>query len=190
MVRLRFLYLLSITIALAIVAPAWEGYNNAPRRSGTVLAAQSIAQFKTYDGLPDPNEIFRLVNKERLDSGLQPLEKNVVLTHLAEQRAQDMSLNNYYAHKNLAGKLFYNVLADDGYKVDYGCENLDLDFTTEPSTYVSSWMKSTAGHRECLLNATVTQAGYAVAPIANYSTQDRPSYVIVAIHATQPLTAK
>lgn len=156
MVRLRFLYLLSITIAVAFVAPAWQSYSNTPRRSGTVLAAQSITQFKTYDGLPDPNEIYRLVNNERLTTGLQPLERNETLTHLAEQRAQDMSIHNYYAHKNPAGQLFYNVLADEGYKVDYACENLDLDFTTDPNLYVNSWMKSTAGHRECLLNSNVT----------------------------------
>jgi uncharacterized protein YkwD len=190
MVRLRFLYLLSIAVALAIVAPAWESFQNTSPRQGTVLAAHASSRFVAPSGMPDPNEIYRLVNKERQAVGLLPLERNDILTKLAEQRAQDMSRNNFYAHKNMQGKYFYDILADEGYKTGYSCENLDLDFTTNSYIYFNAWLKSKAGHRECMLNSQVTEAGYAVASIANNSTQDTPSYVVVAIHGTEPFSTK
>jgi uncharacterized protein YkwD len=190
MIRLRFLYALSFAIALAIVAPAWETYSNAQSRQGTVLAAQSSSRFKVHAGLPDPNEIYKQVNKQRQAAGLLPLERNDILAKVAEERAEDMSKNSYYAHKNPLGKYFYDLLADDGYKTTYSCENLGLDFTTDPGVYINAWLKSTAGHRQCALNPQVTDAGYAVAAIANNSTQDIPSYVVVAIHSTEPTVAK
>lgn len=143
-------------------------------------------KFTAPQGMPDPNIIFQQVNNARITNGLPALERNDTLTQLAEQRAKDMSNNDYYAHKGSDGLFFDALLKQNGYSIDYGCENLDLEFTMEPGTYIHAWLKSNAGHKECLLNSKATQAGYAVTQINTVAGEDFPCYVVVAIHSTLP----
>lgn len=190
-VRLRFLYLLAITFSVAYVAQALQTRSYASTSSGSVLSYQSSSRlFDAPTGMPDPNEIYRQVNKTRQAAGLPPLVRDDALAKLATSRAQDMSRRAYYAHKNPDGIYYYDLLEQAGYDAEYNCENLDLEFTTQADVYVNSWLRSKSGHRECLLNTQTTNAGYAVATIANNSTDDIPSYVVVAIHSTQPTTAE
>lgn len=140
--------------------------------------------------MPSPNAIFEQVNTVRQNAGLQPLARDDTLTALAEQRAQDMSAHGLYSHKGSNGLYFDQQLASQGHSIAYGCENLDLEFVTDATTYVNDWLRSTAGHRECVLNGAVSSAGYAVAPIAMNKRADMPTFVVVAIHATPPQNAR
>lgn len=97
-----------------------------------------------------------------------------------------MQKNSYYDHADPEGKYFYDLMQDSGYKVEYGCENLDLQFTRSSKVYVNDWMQSKKGHRECLLNPRVEEAGYAVVRIKPMGGEDVPTYIVVAIHSTQP----
>ena len=147
-----------------------------------VLSATTV-KFKELSGKPSPNEIFERVNAIRVESGLEPLTPNTKLAEVAEARAKDMSNRGYYAHKSPDGLYYYDYLKD-GFSSgsSYSCENLDLGFTLSADTYVSDWLNSDKGHRKCMLENRVTDAGYAVATIDKLS-GGQPAYVIVAIHA-------
>lgn len=145
-------------------------------------------KFSAPAGIPDPNEIFALVNKERIAIGLTPLQPNSSLANIANQRAQDMAARRYYAHKNPDGLYFYDYFSYQE-NSKYACENLDLAFTTNVGSYVEDWMNSTSGHRECMLNADIKAAGYAAAPfetVDGYGVKTQ-SYIIVAIHSASAL---
>jgi uncharacterized protein YkwD len=72
-----------------------------------------------------------------------------------------MVANDYYAHKSPSGKYFDDLMDRDKLKYDFACENLDLAFQGNIETYISDWMTSTKGHRECLLSGKVSKIGVA-----------------------------
>lgn len=147
-----------------------------------VLSATNF-RFPEPSGNPDPNAILEKVNLVRSENGLSPLRPNIRLSEIAQSRAKDMSDRGYYAHKNPDGLYYYDFLKD-GFSSgsSYSCENLDLGFTLLTDTYVSDWLNSDKGHRKCLLEDRVTDAGYAVATIDKLS-GSQTAYVVVAIHA-------
>jgi len=134
--------------------------------------------------IPDVDDVFNKVNAKRVQANLNPLVRNSVLTELANERARDMSANEYYSHINGQGLYFYDLLKSKNYSVGFACENLDLSYSSSEASYVADWMNSNAGHRECLLNEKITDAGYAlVSYIPNSRTSDEQAYLVVAIHA-------
>lgn len=144
-----------------------------------------LAAFTATPNLPDINVIFDMVNAERALHGAPSLQRDPQLTAIAEQRGADMTSNHYYAHKGSDGRYFDQLVKASRYKMSYGCENLDLQFSVMPEIYIQDWLKSKAGHRECLLNSKTTRAGYAVVryDTPNQQPTDPQSYIVVAIHA-------
>lgn len=151
-----------------------------------VLAAsvQSIP-YATDPSLPDLNTISSLINAQRSSNDLPALINDPQLAAVAKQRADDMASNMYYAHKSPDGTYFYDILVRDNYDVDFGCENLDLQFTLQPDIYVNDWLTSTNGHRECALHKGITRAGYATIKIPSEARagMDIDAYIVVAIYA-------
>ncbi len=147
--------------------------------------ADKLVSFPSIDNLPDPNSIFDAINVQRVQNGLKPLVKSEVLSKAAQERANDMQKNNYYAHKGSNGLFFGSLLKASPFADSYACENLDLQFTIKAETYVSDWLKSNAGHRECALNAKVSSAGYAAIEVAPRAGEDMRTFIVVAIHATK-----
>jgi hypothetical protein len=157
-----------------------------PVPAGSV--AMPAVSFRVLPDAPDPNRIFALVNQSRTAHGLLPLTADPYLAKVARQRAADMAARKYYAHRDQDGRIFSDLMAADGESITYGCENLDLEFTTTPVIYVDDWLGSAKGHRACLLNQRVTKAGYAVAKLELLQAggQTMTAYVVVAIHTTEP----
>ncbi len=146
------------------------------------IITPNLESFNISLGLPDPNQIFAEVNRERSSKNLSPLVKNAELAKVAEMRAADMSTNHYYAHLSPSGKYYYDLMIDD---YGFSCENLGLELSLAAGIFVDSWLQSSSGHRDCMLNPKITQAGYAVRELKplNASPADTPSYIVVAIHA-------
>lgn len=189
--RRSFLGLVSITLLLALVF--WMVRPILFKASASAQAQYiSLDRYKTVEGLPDINAIFTLINNERLVRGLTPVVADAQLTRIAQERAEDMAAQQYYAHKSPQGKYFYDLMRDNEYYVEYGCENLDLAFTVIPDVYVRDWMNSKRGHRECILKENVTQAGYAV---TEFKTNDERAnsqkmYIVVTLYAELPAIAQ
>jgi uncharacterized protein YkwD len=150
-----------------------------------------ILTFPTLPDAPDPNGVFNVVNQSREAQGLPALIADTYLTKIAHQRAADMAARHYYAHRDAEGRIFSDLLAADGEAVVYGCENLDLEFTLTPEIYVKDWLRSPK-HQACMFNKQVTRAGYAVARVdlVQSGGQTNTAYVVVAIHATEPVMSQ
>lgn len=183
----RFLFFIALLAIIWIARPATTGDHivAAPEVKGATTTAFAFPQ---DSNLPNPNEILSLVNQARANEGLARLHANESLTEIATGRARDMAANHYYAHLDKSGKYYYDLLRQKKIATDYSCENLDMEFSRLPLPYVTDWLASSAGHRECLLNPQVTEAGYAVTTFdrVNYEGTPETAYIVVAIHATTP----
>lgn len=174
-----------VLLTIVLVFSGAQGSAYAPTDRGVLSASTTHAPFAAPQGMPDPNQVFMQVNQIRTQKGLQPLIRHDTLAALAVQRAVDMSQNEYYGHTSASGDIFSETLRQNGYEIDYGCENLDLEFTADPTSYTLSWLGSDR-HAACLTNADVRYAGYAVTTLPIGHNQ-QPTYVMVAIHTTIPI---
>lgn len=143
--------------------------------------------FESTTTVPDPNNIFKLVNDARSASRKQPLTPNKALGAIAAARAADMSNRKYYAHKSPDGTYYYDLLNASELKPQYSCENLNLVFVPDNTKIINDWLNSRAGHRECMLNDNIKQAGYASAEVAfiDATGSVTTAYVVVAVHTTE-----
>lgn len=178
-----FFYLLGVAVALTAVA-----YGILSVTKPKIRLPDPTQTYTPYDNKLEASQILDLVNETREAHGLKPLVEDTRLTQIAYARAEDMSTNDYYAHKSpKTGKYYYDLFPQWNIKSDYSCENLDIEFTVDESQYVKDWYQSTKGHKECMLNKDVTTAGYAAIPFGD---QTNPIYIVVAIHTTSISTVK
>lgn len=178
---------LAILFALAIVcvfpAIAWSE----PQASSDSLNnLTNTVVFKPSPDAPDPNQIFKLVNIARNTAGVPPLRANKDLATIAQTRAADMVQRQYYAHKSPDGAYYYDLFPGYGLDPDYSCENLDLVFVPDSQSVLPEWLGSIKGHRECVLNSSLVEAGYATAKLTliDFNGNASSAYVVVAIHST------
>ncbi len=152
----------------------------------TVTVVKSDIAFPVHGDAPDPNQIMALVNSNRSQRGLKELASDSMLSALAEERAQDMVANSYYAHKDQNGKIFYDLLVEKGVKPQFACENLSLEASNSINTSVESWSNSTKGHNECMLDDGIIKAGYASVKLYDVEINGavQALYIVVAIHST------
>jgi uncharacterized protein YkwD len=158
-----------------------------PQATIAQSATVQAVHFKVIPDSPDPNQVLELVNKERAAQGSPVLIANEKLTRIAAERAADMATRQYYAHKNPDGNYYYNLFPENGVTVDYSCENLNIVFVPDINLFINEWLASTKGHRNCMVNASLKEAGYAVTKmmLLEYGGKEVPAYVVVAIHTTQ-----
>jgi len=183
----NFFYIIGAGVSIA-GAVLYVVYANA---QNTVTPSLPISlNISPEDENFDKADLFELVNQTRQQAGSRKLLQDPVLTKIAEDRLKDMIDNQYYAHKSLAGDYYYNQLARVSANYGFSCENLNIDFTTTESRYVSSWLSSSKGHKECLLNSQVTHAGYAVGIFSDPTAGggDTKTYIVVGIHAEKSPT--
>lgn len=172
-------------LSLGVVYLSFQGTELNVNAKANPQPLSEITSYSSGSNLPDPNIIYEQINKIRQENGLPKLIRSRVLANIAQQRAQDMAENKYYAHQSPSGAYFYDFFSQHNYAAGYSCENLDLEFSRDPDIYVNAWLASKNGHRECLLNPKVIEAGYASVQVST-STEtniDVPSYIVVAIYA-------
>lgn len=178
----------SLSYLFMIAMVLWAGLQPQFTASQNLTTTTIIStSFEQPIGAPDINAIYEQVNAQRAARGLHPLERSQDLAHVAQKRAADMQLHQYYAHQNPNGEYFYDLLDPVAYHDVYACENLDMQPTLDTQAYINDWLTSKKGHRECMLNDQTTQAGYAVTTITLPRVKTNNTlYVVVAIHAAVP----
>lgn len=108
-------------------------------------------------------ELLGLVNKERVERGLSPLQLNPQLADAARRKAADMLAKNYWAHFSPDGSTSpWVFIRAAGYNYTYAGENLARGFSDSSST-VNAWMNSQS-HRDNLLSAKYKDVGFAIVP--------------------------
>ena len=137
---------------------------------------------------PTADKIFELVNKERTQRGIAPLVRVPEIDNDARLKVEDMIKNDYYAHKNpKTGQFLMDNTYSDKHCNEYG-ENLNAgDYWTTldkdmSKVEVDSWMSSTAGHREAILNPKYKYSGIAL----DWWDKERHQFYVVQ-HFCEPL---
>jgi hypothetical protein len=136
--------------------------------------------------MPDTGELVHRVNEQRQKNNRTDLVIDDRLTKVADKRLKDMIASQQYSHKNLAGKYYYDLLPEAGYRSSYSCENLDIEPSVKPTDFVASWMSSGSGHRECMLNNKVARVGVASGKFTDSDTPAQDTFLVVAIFAATP----
>ena len=133
-------------------------------------AAAGVAQEQPeskYDvGPPDAQEMLELVNQERAKVGVAPLKLDERLNASAQEKADDMQNRDYYDHKSPDGIEGYSlVFKHMPNKCRYASENLANILIPDSNSRnpISTWMSSTKGHREAILDKNYDLVGFGIA---------------------------
>ncbi|MCK4745202.1 hypothetical protein KAS41_04015 [Candidatus Parcubacteria bacterium] len=101
-----------------------------------------------------PENLIRLTNDKRIKNGLKPLKTDFALKKAANEKAEHLAENEYFAHTSPSGKTFIEWIKDAGYNYLYAGENLAMDFITAEAV-VDAWMNSES-HRKNILSSDYT----------------------------------
>lgn len=161
-----------ITAVLLLIAGAGGGLWLKTRLNAQAVAevaqGQKQEQPKSkYDvGPPDAQEMLELVNEERAKVGAAPLKLDERLNASAQEKADDMQNRDYYGHvspEGTRGTLF--VFKHMPSKCRYAGENLANILVPDSNSRnpISTWMSSTKGHREAILDKDYDLVGFGIA---------------------------
>jgi len=106
------------------------------------------------------DRVIDLVNQARNQAGFKPLQENSKLSAAAENKAEDMIKNDYFAHNSPGGKTPWYWMDKSGYDYKYAGENLAMNFTSAEDEQ-KAWMKSES-HKKNILNDNFREIGVAV----------------------------
>jgi len=107
-----------------------------------------------------PDEVIRLTNEKRVQTGLPALSTSSVLSQAAQAKGADMLAKDYWAHVSPDGTQPWYFFTNFGYKYRYAGENLARDFQ-DPASAVEAWMASPS-HKENMLSSKYKEIGIAV----------------------------
>lgn len=108
-----------------------------------------------------PGAIASLTNEERADNGVPPLTESTLLDKAAQEKADDMAANGYFAHTSPSGKTPWYWFQQVGYNYVYAGENLAVNFF-ESQDVANAWMNSPT-HRANIVKPEYTEIGVGVA---------------------------
>ena len=112
-------------------------------------------------------DVLSLVNAERSKQGLNPLTLSDKLTAVANEKARDMAVNNYFSHTSPTYGSPFQMLQQYGIRYKAAGENIAAGQQTAEAV-MRDWMNS-SGHRANILNASYTEIG-----IGYYDENTRP----------------
>ncbi len=114
---------------------------------------------KLYENENDyVNEVLRLVNKYRNESGLASVKLDEKLCEAAQIRAKETKTS--FSHTRPSGKSCFSVLSDLGISYMGAGENIAYG-QNSPDEVMNAWMNS-EGHRANILNSSFTKLGVGV----------------------------
>lgn len=126
------------------------------------------------------SELVELTNKERIENELQPLFLDEQLSLAAQEKANDMFSQNYWAHSAPNGRTPWSFITGSGYQYIYAGENLARDFSKTDGV-LSAWMAS-PGHRANILSSNYQDIGFAV---VNGKLNGRETTLVVQLFGTK-----
>lgn len=128
--------------------------NNAPTGSAISQQAQTVLQ---------------LVNEERAKQGLKSLMLSTNLTSIANTKAKDMAVNNYFSHTSPTYGSPFEMLQHFGVSYRSAGENIAAGQKTAQDV-MNAWMNS-SGHRANILNSSYTELGVGYYAGGSYGTE-------------------
>ena len=113
----------------------------------------------------DEKEVFELINKKRVENGLQALKIDDETQRVAKIKAEDMLKNNYFSHDSPVYGSPFDMLKS--FKVTYKTAGENIAGNSSNSGAVSAWMNS-SGHRANILNSSFNYTGIGVVNGSKY----------------------
>ena len=110
-------------------------------------------------------QVFELVNKERVARGLATFKYNAELARCARFKSQDMIDKKYFSHTSPTYGSPFKMMEDFGLRFSAAGENIAYGQKTA-SEVMNAWMNS-AGHKANILSSAYTTIGVGVAKAAN-----------------------
>ena len=113
----------------------------------------------------DEQEVFNLINKQRIDNGLTALKIDVEVQRVARIKPQDMVNNNYFSHTSPTYGSPFDML--NSFKISYRTAGENIAGNSNNSAAVTAWMNS-SGHRANILNQSFNYTGIGVVNGSKY----------------------
>jgi hypothetical protein len=107
-----------------------------------------------------PSKVIELVNQDRVSQGFQPLQVNDALTQAAQDKADNMMKDGYFAHTSPTGITPWYWIQKSGYDYRFAGENLAIHFT-DAEGQEKAWMASIK-HRDNILSPKYQDIGVAI----------------------------
>jgi uncharacterized protein YkwD len=111
------------------------------------------------------NQVVDLINEERTQANLDPLQMDRQLSEAAQLHSESMAGDNFFSHYGVDGSSPFDRIEDAGYQYARAAENLAAGYQT-PEAVVQGWMNS-SGHRANILNSDLTEIGVGYEYLAN-----------------------
>jgi uncharacterized protein YkwD len=134
----------------------------------SLLSAAALAWTPTFvagwNQTGAESTLWQLLNGDRVNNGVRPIQKNSTLVSLARWRSKDMIVNDYFSHNIPAcgGCMVFHYYDVYGVKYAWGGENIGWNSgwsdTDSPVQINISFMAS-AGHRANILEPKFTHGG-------------------------------
>lgn len=114
-------------------------------------------------------EVLKLVNEERAKQGLKSLTLSSNLTSIANTKAKDMAVNNYFSHTSPTYGSPFQMLQHFGVTYKSAGENIAAGQRSSQEV-MNAWLNS-SGHRANILNASYTELGVGYYKGGSYGTE-------------------
>lgn len=128
---------------------------------GFLMAATYVIPRTRLLGLIDANALVDETNQQRQSDGVGALTVSPLLTAAAQDKANDMAQNGYFAHTSPSGLTPWYWFEKVGYAFSFAGENLAVNFT-DSQEVTNAWMNSPE-HRANILDGNYTEVGIATA---------------------------
>ncbi|MDR3581680.1 MAG: CAP domain-containing protein, partial [Candidatus Pacebacteria bacterium] len=126
-----------------------------------MLTVTYVVPRSRFFGIIEANALVDETNQARTADNLGELTISPLLTAAAQQKANDMVANDYFAHTSPQGLTPWDWFAKVGYQFSFAGENLAVNFS-DSQDVTNAWMNSPE-HRANILNGAYTEIGIATA---------------------------
>ncbi|RMG88091.1 MAG: CAP domain-containing protein, partial [Chloroflexi bacterium] len=123
--------------------------------------------------------ILNLLNADRNAAGLHSLTMNTQLVAAAQRHSNDMANGDFLSHTGSDGSEFWERIADTGYNMTSGAENILFRWDLSAAGAYQQWWNS-PGHYNNMMNANYVEIGIAWAQAAS------GKYYYTMVLATRP----
>lgn len=113
----------------------------------------------------DEQEVFNLINKQRINNGLTALKIDNEVQKVAKIKAEDMVTNNYFSHQSPTYGLPFDMLKS--FKISYKSAGENIAANSSNTGAVNAWMNS-SGHRANILSSNYNYTGIGVVSSPRY----------------------
>lgn len=145
------------------VRPIYAGANNSGSTSNANNTSSGITTTTSLS--KDEQEVFDLINQQRVNNGLASLKIDDEVQRVAKIKAQDMVANNYFSHNSPTYGSPFDMLKS--FKISYKSAGENIAGNSSNQAAVTAWMNS-SGHKANILNSSYNYTGIGVVSSPTY----------------------